>query len=190
MPAFKDLSGKRFGKLTAIKQGDKATGRYKWLVRCECGVEKYIRGSDLTSGHISSCGCTRSENNVRYWQGKKPPNTLDTGVAAFRSLYRRYKYAAMQRGYDFSLTEEQFKKLTSRTCYYCGRNPNQIVADYGSMNGSYFFNGVDRINNDLGYVLENCVTCCKICNRAKHSLTHEEFMLWIKDLVDYNEKER
>ena len=32
-----------------------------WLCRCDCGIEKYIRGKDLVNGKIISCGCLRRE---------------------------------------------------------------------------------------------------------------------------------
>jgi hypothetical protein len=36
-------------------------------------------------------------------------------------------------------------------------------------------NGIDRVVPDKGYVYDNCVPCCKYCNRAKSDLTTEQF---------------
>jgi hypothetical protein len=48
-----------------------------------------------------------------------------------------------------------------------------------------------RSNKELsseGYLPSNVVTCCKICNRAKHNLTIYEFREWIRDISEkYNE---
>lgn len=33
----------------------------RWRVRCECGTEKVVQGSDLTSGKVRSCGCLLRE---------------------------------------------------------------------------------------------------------------------------------
>lgn len=45
-----DLTGKRFGKLVVIKEVTKSnTTRRHWLVLCDCGKEKVIRGSHLTT---------------------------------------------------------------------------------------------------------------------------------------------
>jgi len=34
--------------------------------------------------------------------------------------------------------------------------------------------------------MENCVPCCIICNRAKNSLSLDDFMLWITGVVEKN----
>ena len=48
------------------------------------------------------------------------------------------------------------------------------------------YNGIDRVNPALGYVEDNVVTCCKICNIAKHDLRLEEFLAWIEKLKRHN----
>ena len=50
------------------------------------------------------------------------------------------------------------------------------------MNGDFIYNGIDRLDNNEGYLPSNVVTCCKICNRAKHSLTVVEFLEWVRDI--------
>lgn len=55
---MKDIAGKRFGKLTAIKPvGKNKQGKYLWLCECECGREKVVCQSELASGNTISCGC-------------------------------------------------------------------------------------------------------------------------------------
>lgn len=49
----------------------------------------------------------------------------------------------------------------------------------------FVYNGIDRMDNSLGYISGNVVTCCQICNRAKGAMLLEDFMLWIKQLVTY-----
>lgn len=55
----KDLTGQKFGKLTAIKLLDKRTksGGAIWLCQCECGNTTKVAGSQLSNGHTKSCGC-------------------------------------------------------------------------------------------------------------------------------------
>lgn len=44
------------------------------------------------------------------------------------------------------------------------------------INGSKLFrNGIDRVDNSLGYILSNVVSCCKICNYMKKDLSEQEF---------------
>jgi len=47
-------------------------------------------------------------------------------------------------------------------------------------------NGIDRQDNAKGYIPGNCVSCCRICNYAKHALTLEEFKSWIQRLIEFN----
>ena len=43
-----------------------------------------------------------------------------------------------------------------------------------------FSNGIDRVNNNLGYSKSNCVACCTFCNYAKSDHSQEEFIFWIQ----------
>jgi hypothetical protein len=43
------------------------------------------------------------------------------------------------------------------------------------LNGVFIGNGVDRVENSLGYSVDNCVACCKICNWMKLTLSVDEF---------------
>lgn len=37
--------------------------------------------------------------------------------------------------------------------------------------GHYEYNGVDRLDNALGYTRENCVPACRPCNAAKNAIS-------------------
>lgn len=55
-----DMTGKRFGKLVALsKNGRDSHGITKWLCRCDCGIEKTVRGDLLRKGLRKSCGCAQ-----------------------------------------------------------------------------------------------------------------------------------
>jgi len=61
MPAFKDLTGKRFGKLTVVGPHPVRTGynMIRWICRCDCGGEKLVTTSNL-GRNTHSCGCIRN----------------------------------------------------------------------------------------------------------------------------------
>lgn len=62
MGKFIDLTGKKFGRLTAIQIADiPNAGQYYWHCKCDCGNEKNIAGSALRSGRTKSCGCWQKE---------------------------------------------------------------------------------------------------------------------------------
>lgn len=86
-----------------------------------------------------------------------------------KSLYNRYKYSASERGYIFELPNSTFKRLIYSNCYYCGVSPEQ-------KHGNLLYNGIDRLENDKGYQIDNCLACCKVCNRGKSSLNNTDYM--------------
>jgi len=66
------------------------------------------------------------------------------------------KQRAKERGYEFSISFEEYKALMSVPCYYC----------FGAI-GETSGGGLDRLDNTYGYELGNVVPCCGVCNRAR-----------------------
>lgn len=60
---FNDISGQRFGKLTAVEPAGryKKTGALMWKCVCDCGKEVIVRGACLRQGNTRSCGCLNQE---------------------------------------------------------------------------------------------------------------------------------
>lgn len=58
---FRDLTGRRFGRLKVVEQAFKRRGRFFWRCVCACGDEKVIDGHSLKSGATKSCGCLHRE---------------------------------------------------------------------------------------------------------------------------------
>ena len=57
------LAGQRFGMLTVTtehrSERSGAVSYRAWLCSCDCGKELWVRGTLLTRGRTSSCGCRR-----------------------------------------------------------------------------------------------------------------------------------
>lgn len=170
-----DKTNNRFGKLKVIKfTGNSCVKGRIWLCKCDCGAVIERNSNSLMQSKrlnfINSCGCS---------------NKKGYGYNAMINLYFSYKRAAKNRKLAFNLSKKGFMKLTSQNCYYCKIEPKQTYYKKGS-NGNYIYNGVDRMNNNLGYSIKNCVTCCKLCNRAKNNMPYEDFIEYInrfKDIV-------
>ena len=73
------------------------------------------------------------------------------------------------------------RKLVTQNCVYCGIEPRQIYKKKNT-NGSFVYNGIDRINNNKVYTIKNCVPACKFCNYAKKRGTQKEFLNWVDRL--------
>jgi len=165
-----DLSGQRFGRLVTTGFAGKRNRQYaQWLCQCDCGNTKIVLANKLKMGFTRSCGCLQKE--LLSNRQKKEP-----GVAAFTFLYGCYKSQAKRRGLSFDLTKEQFAVLTKQSCYYCGECPVHNIIRTRWMNGAYVYNGVDRLDNSIGYTVSNCVPCCGDCNQMKTDHSLSEFL--------------
>lgn len=62
-----DMIGKRFGKLTVIKECDEKTTNKKicYVCKCDCRNETVVQNSLLLDGRTSSCGCVSSISNMK-----------------------------------------------------------------------------------------------------------------------------
>lgn len=166
-----DLIGQKFGRLTIIKKDNSNKRGIFWLCKCDCGIEKVIYGEDIRQGKTKSCGCLRREGNHRR---------LVFGLSSMRQAIGQYKVNAKKRGCVWDLTEEQFKKITQKDCYYCGTPPSNVVGQRTINNGIYTYNGIDRVDNTKGYTIDNVVPCCRFCNAAKGKRSLQEYKSWIE----------
>lgn len=82
MSKFIDITGKRFNKLTVVSLHKKENGKVTWKCICDCGNITYVRGGNLKSGAVKSCGCinhipknrTHGESQTplyRHWRAMK-----------------------------------------------------------------------------------------------------------------------
>ena len=64
MPAARDLSKEKFGRLQPLYPTDKRKNKsIVWMCRCDCGTEKEIPAYVMTGGKVKSCGCLKKESD-------------------------------------------------------------------------------------------------------------------------------
>lgn len=176
-----DLSGRKFGRLYVPPQKPRrvqSRNETWWKVYCDCGNREHETTSgSLKSGDAQSCGCLR--NQLSSLRQTKP-----YGESACRTKWGIYKFQAKERGIPFALHYEVFKSLTKQNCRYCGTAPSQIAKKCYRVGGTpYVYNGIDRIDNDQGYTVDNCVACCKTCNGMKSNHDLEFFLRHIRRIL-------
>ncbi len=67
---IKDLTGRRFGRLTALRRLDKKIGTsYAWLCQCDCGELTEVPVNALIRGGTKSCGCGKIDALKRNAKG-------------------------------------------------------------------------------------------------------------------------
>lgn len=179
------LEGRVFNRLTVIQRANIIAKNSFWICRCSCdGQYCIIRGKSMTGKRIQSCGCYKREVSRHYARKLIESNTLPPGESAFNLLYASYKWHALDRGFEFSITKDDFKILTKGICVYCGVEPRQIQR-VPSGNGEYIYNGIDRQVNEQGYTIDNTVSCCGSCNTMKQEFSVDEFYLTLQQILDY-----
>lgn len=100
---------------------------------------------------------------VRWGKHKKDP---------IGKLVKIYQQGAKDRNLSFELSREDFEYFISKNCYYCDAEPSLRILSKSPL----ICNGIDRVDNNLGYFKDNCVSCCKICNIMKSSKDRDDFI--------------
>ena len=109
-------------------------------------------------------------NQQLRWRLANPVKTAEYNVYRQQSPEIRLKVirqSAAKRDITFDeAAANNMLTLIGKSCYYCGFiDPERC-------------NGLDRVDNDGGYFVDNVVSCCMYCNMAKKD----------KSVVDYVEK--
>jgi hypothetical protein len=183
MSQYKNIENKRFGRLLVLsKFGKNKHNKILWNTICDCGTTKIVIGTSLNNGTTQSCGCLQKE------KASQANKKFDSNPA-LRKLIDSYRNSAKKRGYNFSFSVEESDKLFQRACFYCNRLPHRIFTEHnGKYNYSY--NGIDRIDNNKDYTLDNVYTCCKDCNYAKNEMSIQEFSEWIIRVYNFFIKDK
>lgn len=140
-PRFKDLTGQKFGRLTAIKRiSPHGTRKIKWLCKCDCGNKTEVYASYLTVGDTRSCGCLKRELEEKHLREKYDEKRVD-GVAmhlfkrkeprkdsttGYRGVSRYYTRVSKQERYRAWITvkgKRYYKSgfKSAKDAYYNGR---------------------------------------------------------------------
>ena len=69
---IRNIEGERFGRWMVVALAHMENKRAIYQCRCECGTEKLIRGSSLTTGNSKSCGCYQTEIRYTHRKSKTP----------------------------------------------------------------------------------------------------------------------
>jgi hypothetical protein len=172
---FEDLSGRKFGSWKVnfpdYRQGAE---KIKFDCTCDCGNSAKVLSESLLSGKSLSCGC---------WQSTVV--SLPEGAGVLNKNICIYRNSAKKRGYSFNLQNDEIIKLFNGNCFYCNSAPSNETKTRKKGGKSLIYSGIDRIDNKIGYDTGNVVSCCKMCNWAKRTLSQSEFLSWIEQVHNH-----
>lgn len=98
MSAFEDISGRKFGLLTALKYLGRENNNSFWECLCDCGVVCKKRSSHLKSGASGSCGCYNrmllKTKFKTHGLSKHPLNSIHNAMMqrCYNKNQKAYKY--------------------------------------------------------------------------------------------------
>ena len=110
----------------------------------------------LYTGHV----CIDCRNKyVREYQ--YPKRKIVESNEWFNKRIYEFRHSAKKRGHVMDLSKEQIRQLYSyKKCYYCGEETSS--------------RSIDRVNNSIGYVYDNCVMACLKCNLIKGKIVNAD----------------
>lgn len=150
-----DITGQRFGRLTAIEPVSKAKdGQYIWRCKCDCGGTKDVILGNLKYGSVQSCGCISQESSsriIKEWHSKHPHNHATHGMSHTRlfTIWTRMRQRCRDKsnkdygGRGISVCEEWDQSFES-------------FRDWSLQNGYREDLSIDRIDNNGDYEPHNC----------------------------------
>jgi hypothetical protein len=141
--------------VNGIDRMDNATGYTPDnCVPC-CGVCNFMKLSLDANTFVERC------RHISFVHGG-PGEITDKWQDHMSASYNKYKTRATKKQLEFALSMDEFDSLCASDCEYCARS------SIGTNR-----NGVDRVDNAIGYVDGNCVACCTECNHTKRDLSYD-----------------
>lgn len=143
MATYKDITGQKFNRLTAVKFSRHENGNTFWYFMCDCGKMVERRIGNVKSGNTKSCGCFKSEVMSEYDRST-------------HGLFNTHFWNAFHgaRGRCTSLTNLDYPDYGGRGIQFCWEN---IEDFYNDMKDTYFDGAtLEREAVDGNYCKENC----------------------------------
>lgn len=154
MGKFINLTGQRFGRLTAVKRVGTKNGSPLWECICDCGRIIQVSTNHLRSGNTRSCGCIHKEQLVsRNIKNAKHGYEGERLYGVWRAMKQRCSNS----------NRKDFSNYGGRGVVVCTEWLNDYVAfrKWAFSNGydpnaSYMACTLDRIDVNKGYCPSNC----------------------------------
>lgn len=162
-----------------------AAGNKEWRWKCidETGMFYYMRPRAL---HLKAQKAQKAIDRIVNSDYYEQMGLNQMGLR--KKVFSEYISNAARRGIPMNLKFEEFNHLINQDCYYCGSHPyvhKSLIPRANKAEPMLKHNGVDRLDSSIGYEKFNCVPCCFKCNRAKDTMSSEEFSYYIERIHNH-----
>jgi len=143
-----NLTGKRFGRLVAIRFVKRLNRPTFWLWKCDCGSEKLIRADSVKRGDIRSCGCLQRDLGGN--------GSLKHGYAITGQVRPEYMGWISMKQRCYNPKHKSYKNYGGRGIRVCKRwllSVENFLADVGDRPSPNY--SIDRIDNNGNYEPKN-----------------------------------
>lgn len=103
-----DITGKRFGRLTAIEYVRSGKNGAIWRCECDCGNEIQTYVSYLTNGNVQSCGCLEIENRKMQNQKMLDQIVYDTNIGIIKKTTPNKNSSTGIRGVSWCKSKQKY----------------------------------------------------------------------------------
>lgn len=164
MANFKDLTGKKYGKLFVVFRDANFKKKSGWFCRCDCGNTAVIRGEYLRNGSSTSCGCFQKESaRARMTKhgrtDKDKPKAYDVYT---REMHIKKKYGLSLDSYNSMLAQQENKCVICD--YTFGQKKGDCYVDHDHESGKVRGLLCQHCNTGLGYFRDNSKRLLKASN--------------------------
>lgn len=165
-----DITGNKFGKLTAIRKSDIQLGKgVIWDCKCDCGNTISYPVNYLKAGRRKSCGCLASGERIE----RPAPKIMYRFWDKFLRLANRRNLAVTITAEYVQFIYEEQKGICKFSGIPISLPSNQEEARSGNYTAS-----IDRIDSSKGYIEGNIQWVHKKINIMKQNMSDEEFVEW------------
>jgi hypothetical protein len=95
--------------------------------------------------------------------------SLSPGESARNSLYRSIKRMAVRKHKNFTLTMEEFIKITSSNCFKCDSPPSYSFNAGNTIKTPYVYSRIKLKDYNKDYTPDNCIPTCSLCKRKRYN---------------------
>ena len=162
--------GQKFGRLTVTnwfhKYNDSGRPYIIYECLCDCGNSHTVRNEHIIKGDVACCSLCQ--------KGSKFVNKSTNPKRYFNSIVSRCNKKKLDR----DITLEYILNLLSSQNNKCSLSGRQISFESGTAS-------LDRINNDLGYIIGNVQWVHRTINYMKNELNEIDFIAFCNDVTNY-----